>query len=169
MTPIEVRPDRRVEDYAEAFATVMRPRLTRFSLLVLALLLVFQNLHGDMDLLAGRAHVFEAILLDILIAAAVWAFGYWSTVTRAAQRMYRAHLKNTGVKYVLDEDGMEYSSSAGTNNTKWGAFSGVLETPSLFLLFQPNRRFQLLPKRGIDGARLNEARALLREKLVRRR
>lgn len=169
MTPIEVRLDRRVEDYAEAFGAVMKPRLTRFSLLVLALLLVFQNFHGNVDRLAGRTHVVEAIVLDILIAAGIWAFGYWSTVTRAAQRMYRAHLKNTGVKYRLDESGIEYSSSAGTNSTKWGAFSRFGETRSLFLLFQPNRRFQLLPKRGIENARLDETRALLREKLIARR
>lgn len=169
MTPIEVRLDRRISDYTEAFASVMKPRLTRLSLLVLALLLLFESLHGNMDMIAGRVHVVEAILLDIAIAAAVWVVGYWSTVTRAAQRMYRMHLKNTGAKYLLDEGGLEYSSSAGTSYTKWDAFNRLRETPSLFLLFQPNRRFQLLPKRGIENARLDEARVLLRQKLVSRR
>jgi len=155
MRPIEVRVDRRVSDYTEAFSAVMKARLTRFALLVLALLLIFENLHGTMDILAGRTHVVEAIVLDVGIAAAVWAFGYWSTVTRAAQRMYRLHLKNTGVNYRLDDGGLEYTSSAGTSYTKWSAFSRFTETPSLFLLFQPNRRCQLLPKRGIENARLD--------------
>jgi len=169
MTPIEIALDRRIDDYVEAFATVMKPRLTRFALLVLALLLVFENLNGNMDMIAGRTHVIEAIVLDVIIAVAIWFFGYWSTVTRAAQRMYRSHLKNTGVKYRLDDGGIEYSSSMGSNYTKWNAFNRFRETPSLFLLFQPNRRFQLLPKRGIESARLDETRALLREKLVARR
>jgi len=163
MQTIAVRVDRRIEDYREAFATVMRPRLTRFSLIILALLLIFQQLHGHMDVIAGYSHVVEAIALDIAISAAVWVAGYWSTVTRAAQRMYRSHLKNTGVTYTLSEGGLEYSSSAGSSFTKWSAFAGFRETHSLFLLFHRNRRFQLIPKRGIENARVDETRALLRE------
>lgn len=167
MESIGVRVDRRIDDYREAFATVMRPRLTRFALIVLALLLIFQQLHGHMDVIAGYSHVVEAIVLDIVIAAAVWVAGYWSTVTRAAQRMYRSHLRNTGVTYALSESGLEYSSSAGTSFTKWSAFAGFRETRSLFLLFHRNRRFQLIPKRGIENGRVEETRALLKERVHR--
>lgn len=104
-------------------------------------------------------------LADALIALAAAGIGYYSTVTLTARKMFAAHARITGKSYTFDESGMQYVSSTTSSFTKWAAFTAVRETRNEFLLFYPNRLFQLIPKRNVEPGREAELRALFGAKV----
>lgn len=149
---------RRKADYFEAFRAVMLSRLLRFSLIVVLALVIFQTAFGGLRD-RGTAGVAHDVLFDLACAVAVFAVGYWLTISSAARRMFARHERISGVRYVLDAEGMQYESTTSQSFTPWSAFSAARETRNLFLLFHRNRRFQFLPKSALvegDAAALRE-------------
>jgi len=167
VNPIHVEVSRRKGDYVEAFRAVMGRRLVTFALLVIAAMLVIETAFGGLRS-AARPQQLHTLLFDAICAGAIWAIGYWLTVSSTARRMYAAHSRITGATYTFDDAGMQYASSKTSSFTNWTAFSRVTETPNLFLLMYPNRRFQLIPKRCVADGRAGELGSLLREKARRR-
>ncbi|MGZ3506058.1 MAG: YcxB family protein [Vulcanimicrobiaceae bacterium] len=162
MTPVHVTIARRREDYLEAFNAVIGRRLIRSALIIFAALLVIDAARGWLGP-ANRLHdVIVLVIVDAAIVAIVFGLAYLTTVYLTAQRMYRAHLRITGTSYTFDDGGMQYVSSTSSSHTKWEAFAAYRETKSLFLLYYPNRLFQLIPKRNVDDGRVDDLRELLR-------
>jgi hypothetical protein len=158
---------RRREEYREAFSALLGRRLLRFALLVFIVLLLLAAARGWLGPANPRGDVALLILIDAAVGAAVWGVAWYVTIFATANRMYATHLRITGSIYTFDEGGMQYASSAGTSYAPWSALASYKETPKLFLLSYPNRRFQLVPKRQLEPADVDRLRELLAVHLKR--
>ncbi|MDQ2871636.1 MAG: YcxB family protein [Candidatus Eremiobacteraeota bacterium] len=160
-TPIVVPVVRRREDYLQAFRAVLAARLFHYALVLLLALLVLDAVRGWLGPANARADIAVLIAVDIGVTVVAWGIAYLVTIVLTAQKMYHAHIRIQGAVYTFESAGLQYASSNGNSFTAWDAFASYRETSGLILLFHPNRRFQLIPKRSIDPARLADLRELL--------
>jgi hypothetical protein len=65
----------------------------------------------------------------------------------------------------ISEEGGHMESPTFDANLKWGLFLRFLESDRVFLLYQTNRMFNLLPKSAFASTDIEEFRQLVRRKL----
>jgi hypothetical protein len=82
------------------------------------------------------------------------------------KRDFRKHPNFVQAQTVrIDENAIEYESSLGHGEAKWGAYSKFRETPNLFMLYSGARLFHVIPKRAFHGTQMDDFRELWREKV----
>lgn len=65
----------------------------------------------------------------------------------------------------ISESGIRLESAKGIWDLRWTAYTKVMETKNLFVLYQGDCEFSLLPKEAFAPEQLSEFRELLRMKI----
>lgn len=132
-----------VEDYAAAIRLHSRPsglgkllQPTVFLLLFLAL--VVQPVVRGASLL---------IPVTAMVALVVVVFFLRTAPERAAKAALRNPVAAAPILITLSEDGFKSASQYGTSTLPWGAFVQRRQSDSLFLLYQADSLFHVLPRR----------------------
>ena len=104
-----------------------------------------------------------APLVGLLV---MWTLLYWVWAPFNWRRTY-AKDRRLQDEFTTDisEDGVYMESSTFDANLKWGLFLRFLESDRVFLLYQTNRMFNLLPKSAFAPGEIEEFRQLARRKL----
>lgn len=68
----------------------------------------------------------------------------------------------------ISPDGFHVKSAVVDSKVAWSLFSGWIELPKQFLLFQPGKVVVPVPKRGMSDAQQGELRALLGQYVKRK-
>jgi hypothetical protein len=104
-----------------------------------------------------------APLVGLLV---VWVLLYWVWAPFNWRRTYTKDRRLQDAFTVdISEEGVQMGSATFDANLKWGLFLRFLESDRVFLLYQTNRMFNLLPKSAFAPAEVEEFRQLLRRKL----
>jgi YcxB-like protein len=109
----------------------------------------------------GVAAVTRAILFSgLLLVYRFVGFPLWLC------RDFRRHPNFSRQQTLrVDEDGLYKRSEVGQSETKWFAYTRFRETQNLFVLYLGERQAEVVPKRALSNAQLDELRQLLRKKI----
>jgi hypothetical protein len=100
------------------------------------------------------------ILLALwLLALLVWVPFNWRRCYARDRRLQHEFTAN------ISEDGVHLQSSDFDANLKWSLYLRFLESDRVFLLYQTNRMFNLLPKAAFGPGEIDEFRELARRNL----
>ena len=55
-------------------------------------------------------------------------------------------------RFTFDESGVAFETTLSETRLRWTAFQKFLETDSLFILYESDRVFHMVPKRGFQSA-----------------
>lgn len=147
-------------------ARAMRDRRTR---LRLALLWLFATLLVSGFALIGgipRSELVGDLPWIALVAAAtivIFAFGLPLVLAPLVvrQRFRREALLREPVVAHWDEAAYRAHQGGVESRVAWGTYVAWDESPDLFVLFLSDYSFQLLPKRALDAAQIDDLRTLL--------
>jgi len=87
------------------------------------------------------------------------------------RRTYRRQPSLQGThRYTFNEDRVASQSPLGTGEAEWSVFTKWREDSRIFILYQAENLFHMLPKRWFDGdeTKINEFRDLLEAKMLPR-
>jgi hypothetical protein len=160
---IEVSGEITEQDYlhAQSFHVKARPLLRLGVTLVLfgcVALIALLVLYGGSR---GTTTTVLACVVPLAVLGALVLLGRFSR-----RRTYRKQRSLQGThRFVLSDAGLAAESPHGSGEIRWSAFVRWEESPEIFLLYEADNLFHMLPKRwlGGDEARLEELRGLLRD------
>jgi hypothetical protein len=93
------------------------------------------------------------------LALLVWVPFNWRRCYAKDRRLQHEFTAN------ISEDGVHLQSSDFDANLKWSLYLRFLESDRVFLLYQTNRMFNLLPKAAFGPGEIDEFRELARRNL----
>jgi len=105
-------------------------------------------------------------LAPLIILLALWSLALLVWVPFNWRRCY-AKDRRLQQEFTADlsEDGVHLQSLDFDANLKWSLYLRLLESDRVFLLYQTNRMFNLLPKAAFGQGEIEEFRQLARRKL----
>ncbi len=122
------------------------------------LLIALAAVNKDRRLWANLAPL--VILLALwLLAMLVWVPFNWRRCYAKDRRLQDEFTTE------ISEEGVHMESPSFDANLKWGLFLRFLESDRVFLLYQTNRMFNLLPKSAFASTDIEEFRQLVRRQL----
>ena len=157
---MEIRGELTEKDYLRAQWLHMKPRrgFRAAGYVVLVLFLLALGL-AVASAVAGSAHQPLAhVLLPVLVLGGVVVLQRYQW-----KRIYRRQLSLQGLHtYTFSAEGIVASSAHGNGRMDWTVFIKWREDPNLFLLYQADNLFHMIPKRWLtDDRQLAEFRALV--------
>lgn len=104
------------------------------------------------------------ILLALGGAAAVLLLTIWLAVPFQARRHFRqAAALRDEIEASWDENAIRFSSAHGNSNLAWREFHRWAENERLFLLYQSQMLYNIVPKRALDEGKMLELRNRLEQ------
>jgi hypothetical protein len=125
---------------------------------IFLILLAWVLISGDRRLWPSLAPLFILGVLWALIFW-VWAPFYWRRSYAKDRRFQQQFTAD------ISEDGVHLESVDFDANLKWSIYLRFLESDRIFLLYQTDRMFNLLPKAAFAPGEIDEFRQLARRKL----
>jgi YcxB-like protein len=125
---------------------------------IFLILLAWVVISGDRGLWPSLAPLF---ILGIIWAFAMWVWApfYWRRCYAKDRRLQHDFTAD------ISEDGIHLESLDFDAKLKWALYLRFLESDRVFLLYQTNRMFNLLPKAAFGPGEIEEFRQLAHRKL----
>ncbi len=152
-------------DYHEANRAHLKSRpLQYYGLWTVAVASILAGLMG-LEFFSNKYAAITALALG-----GIMILSLTSLYRRRVARVWRAS-RNLHLPVTADvtADGLRVRNANGESNITWRTFTGFIETPELFLVYQSSRLFTMFPKRAFrNDARMDEFRELLRSRVAQR-
>jgi len=102
----------------------------------------------------------------LLIFGFIWFFVF-QQLRNQGRRLWKQNedLQQPHVITIL-QTGLEVEGPKTATRFLWAAFGGWFETANLFILWQPNGHYTLIPKRVFAGGQQNELREIFRQNIA---
>lgn len=152
-------------EFGEAFGTAWNTLLRR-------LLRYWTIAAGGLLVLVAvwRLSVTGLNLSDVILGLiGVFWIGFMTFFRGRYARSHFAKHPNLQQPFQVDitDDGIRFASVHGVLDLRWSAYTKVIETKNLFVLYQGDCDFSFLPKRAFPQGGLEEFRDLLLKKIPR--
>ena len=148
-------------DYDEALKARWSMKRTKILVVsVFAFILIAQMIAVNLGVRQGTAGVV------IIIFCLTLSFGISVWQPRWIRKDFQSH-PNFQREHTLriDDEGLHWKTEVDQSDTRWIAYRGYQETRNLFLFYLGKRLVQVVPKRAMSDAELEELRGLLQAKL----
>lgn len=150
------------EDYIAATRLPLRPRKSWAVIGVVLLMLATLVIVNDFwDVLRGKGHVWKDVGLTTIIAYfAGWYFVFIPVRVRRIYAQQRA--LHEPFEMTFDENGIFANNARADGKLPWEYIHRWRESETLFVLYQMDALFNILPKRCfVSSAEINHFRILL--------
>jgi hypothetical protein len=141
------------------------------ALLVLVLIVVMAVMYSTMTG-SGPARpddIWFLVAFGVVIAPAIYVAVIYTVLPQSARRAYRQQKSLHETMHAKwSRSGVEWQAASGQSQTPWGHYAKWNEDSRLFLLYQSDQLYQLLPKRVLSEADANTIRDHLTEAKVSR-
>ncbi len=107
--------------------------------------------------------------LAFLVSSSLWfvlMIVFWFLLPNMIYR--KADTFKDRFRAKLSDDEFRIENERGGRSWEWSAFSTWIESPHFFHLYFNSRSFFIVPKDAFEGDELNEARKMLKGKIVKR-
>jgi len=106
----------------------------------------------------------DPILLALGGAAALLLLTIWLAIPFHARRHFRqAAALRDEIEATWDENSIRFSSAHGNSNLAWREFHRWAENDRLFLLYQSQMLYNIVPKRALDEGKMLDLRNRLEQ------